>query len=160
MPQKRNPHKSERICGLARIVRSQLDPSLETISLEHERDLTNSSTERISLPTAACLTHYILMEMAKILTVLHIDEENVSRNLHAGGGAQVAERIMMALADKLGRQVNWIALIGIVRVKRFLSCCVSCRKHMKFCVCTRRALYLSTRCAAIRESLKFLAPLN
>lgn len=104
MPQKRNPHKSERVCGIARIVRSQLDPALETISLEHERDLTNSSTERISLPTAACLTHYILTEMHKILSVLNVDEEAVSRNLHSGGGKQVAERIMMALAHKLGRQ--------------------------------------------------------
>ena len=104
MPQKRNPHKSERVCGLARIVRAQLDPALETVSLEHERDLTNSSTERISLPTAACLTHYILTEMVKILRVLHVDADSVRANLHAGGGAQVAERIMMALADRLGRQ--------------------------------------------------------
>ena len=104
MPQKRNPHKSERVCGIARIIRSQLDPSLEAISLEHERDLTNSSTERISLPTAVCLTHYILIEMYKVLAVLHVDEENVERNLNLGQGKQLAERIMMALADKLGRQ--------------------------------------------------------
>ena len=45
MPQKRNPHKSERVCGLAREVRSALQPSLETVSVEHERDLTNSSVE-------------------------------------------------------------------------------------------------------------------
>jgi adenylosuccinate lyase len=104
MPQKRNPHKCERICGIARIVRAQLDPALETVSLEHERDLTNSSTERISLPTAACLTHYILLEMAKVLAVAHVDAERVGANLHAGGGTQLAERIMMALAGKLGRQ--------------------------------------------------------
>ena len=104
MPQKRNPHKSERICGLARIVRGQVAPALETVSLEHERDLTNSSTERVTLSTAACLTHYMLLEMAKILAVLHVDEVSVSRNLHAGGGAQMSERIMMALAPLLGRQ--------------------------------------------------------
>ena len=90
MPQKRNPHKCERICGIARIVRSQLDPALETVSLEHERDLTNSSTERISLPTAVCLTHYIMKEMQEVLRVLHVDEEAVSRNLQAGGGTQVS----------------------------------------------------------------------
>lgn len=104
MPQKRNPHKSERVCGIARIIRSQLDPALETVSLEHERDLTNSSTERISLPTAACLTHYILLEMTKVLAAVVVDEEMVAKNLHAGGGKQLAERIMMALAGKLGRQ--------------------------------------------------------
>jgi adenylosuccinate lyase len=105
MPQKRNPHKSERVCGLARIIRAQLDPSLEAVSLEHERDLTNSSTERITLPVAACLTHYILSEMAGVLRLLTVDLESVDRNLHAGGGRQCAERVMLALAGKLGRQV-------------------------------------------------------
>ena len=104
MPQKRNPHKSERVCGLARVVRAQLDPTLEAVSLEHERDLTNSSTERLTLPTAACLTHYMLTEMAGVLGKLAVDEEAVARNLAAGGGTQCAERIMMALAGKLGRQ--------------------------------------------------------
>ncbi len=104
MPQKRNPHKSERVCGIARIVRSQLGPAVETVSLEHERDLTNSSTERISLPTAACLTHYILTEMRSILAALVVDEAAVAANLHSGGGKQLAERIMMALAGKIGRQ--------------------------------------------------------
>jgi adenylosuccinate lyase len=104
MPQKRNPHKSERVCGLARVVRAQLDPTLETVSLEHERDLTNSSAERITLPTAACLTHYILTEMAGVLRALHVDGAAVARNLRAGGGRQCAERVMLALAGKLGRQ--------------------------------------------------------
>lgn len=104
MPQKRNPHRSERVCGIARIVRAQLDPALETVALEHERDLTNSSTERVTLPTAACLTHYLLGEMRGILAALVVDRDAVTRHLHAGGGRQVAERIMLALADKLGRQ--------------------------------------------------------
>lgn len=104
MPQKRNPHKSERVCGLARVVRAQLDPCLETVSLEHERDLTNSSTERVTLPTAVCLTHYIITEMTRVAAALTVDEDAVARNLHAGGGRQVAERIMLALASSLGRQ--------------------------------------------------------
>ena len=66
MPQKRNPHKSERVCGLAREVRSALQPALETVSVEHERDLTNSSVERITIPRAAVLTHYCLLEMTKV----------------------------------------------------------------------------------------------
>lgn len=104
MPQKRNPHKSERVCGVARIIRSSLAPMLETVSLEHERDLTNSSAERVALPTAACLTHYALQEMKAILAVLTVDEAAVAANLHAGGGKQLAERVMMALAPALGRQ--------------------------------------------------------
>ena len=70
MPQKRNPHKSERVCGLAREIRSALQPSLETVSVEHERDLTNSSVERITIPRAAILTHYILLEMETV-TLTH-----------------------------------------------------------------------------------------
>ena len=66
MPQKRNPHKSERVCGLAREVRSALGPALETVSVEHERDLTNSSVERITIPRAAVLTHYCLLEVEKV----------------------------------------------------------------------------------------------
>jgi len=104
MPQKRNPHKSERVCGLARVVRAQLDPTLEAVSLEHERDLTNSSTERLTLPTAACLTHYMLTEMAGVLAKLTVDGAAVARNLAAGGGRQCAERLMLALAGRLGRQ--------------------------------------------------------
>jgi len=104
MPQKRNPHKSERVCGLARIVRAQLAPALETVSLEHERDLTNSSTERVTLPAATCLAHYITTEMVAILAKLAVDERAVAANLHAGGGRQLSERVMLALAAKLGRQ--------------------------------------------------------
>jgi adenylosuccinate lyase len=104
MPQKRNPHKSERICGLARVVRAQVQPLLETVALEHERDLTNSSLERIVLPTAVVLCHYCLVEAQKLLEQLTMLPEGMERNLLSGGGRQVAERIMMALADKLGRQ--------------------------------------------------------
>jgi adenylosuccinate lyase len=104
MPQKRNPHKSERICGLARVVRAQVQPLLETVALEHERDLTNSSLERIVLPTAVVLCHYCLVEAQKLLEQLTMLPEGMERNLLSGGGRQVAERIMMALADRLGRQ--------------------------------------------------------
>lgn len=104
MPQKRNPHKSERVCGLARDIRSALAPALETIGLEHERDLTNSSVERSTIPRASILTHYILLEMTKILTVLEVDLDAVERNLNLMGGKQLSERIMIACAHKLGRQ--------------------------------------------------------
>lgn len=104
MPQKRNPHKSERICGLARVVRAQLQPLMETVALEHERDLTNSSLERVVLPTGIVLTHYILIEAEKLLSQLTVLPEGVERNLRAGGGRQLAERVMMTLADRLGRQ--------------------------------------------------------
>eukprot|EP00762_Andalucia_godoyi_P003446 ANDGO_04286.mRNA.1 Adenylosuccinate lyase len=104
MPQKRNPHKSERICGLVRVIRAQISPIMETIALEHERDLTNSSVERVTISTGCVLTHYCLLEMQKILRSLAVDTDHVERNLQAAGGNQLAERVMMFLAPKLGRQ--------------------------------------------------------
>lgn len=106
MPQKRNPHKSERVCGLARMVRAQLQPQMETVALEHERDLTNSSVERITLSNSTVITHYILLESRKILASLAVDHESVKKNLYLLNGDQLAERIMVALTNKLpgGRQ--------------------------------------------------------
>ena len=83
MPQKRNPHKSERVCGLAREIRSALQPSLETVSVEHERDLTNSSVERITIPRAAILTHYILREMEQASSTSTHTAAHITAQRHA-----------------------------------------------------------------------------
>jgi adenylosuccinate lyase len=104
MPQKRNPHKSERVCGIARVVRAQLAAVVETVPLEHERDLTNSSVERIALATALGLTHFAASEMAAVVKDLRVHEDAVRRNLALQGGRAMSERVMMALADKIGRQ--------------------------------------------------------
>jgi len=104
MAQKRNPEKSERICGLARVIRGYVQPSLEIISLEHERDLSNSSTERILLSQASILTHYIILQMNQILTSLYLNEEKIRYNLFLREGAQCAENLMIKLTDKIGRQ--------------------------------------------------------
>ncbi|MDO9542849.1 MAG: adenylosuccinate lyase [Kiritimatiellia bacterium] len=105
MPQKRNPHKSERICSLARIVRAQVIPALENISLEHERDLTNSAAERIIFPEAFILTDYLLRQLHEILNHLFISKENIRRNLALTGGMIMSERIMIELVRRgLGRQ--------------------------------------------------------
>lgn len=77
-------------------------PCLETVPLEHERDLTNSSTERVTLPSIACLGHYALLQAVGVLAALRVDQQRAHANLLMGGGRQLAERIMMALADKLG----------------------------------------------------------
>lgn len=75
---------------------------METIALEHERDLTNSSVERITIPSATVLLHFIAEEMVKVLTGLTVDVERATRNLNMGGGRQMAERVMIRLADSLG----------------------------------------------------------
>lgn len=105
MPQKRNPHRSERVCSIARVVRANVQTGLENVALEHERDLTNSASERIILPESFILTDYMLKEMRFILSGLEFFPENIKRNLELTQGAILAERVMMALAERgMGRQ--------------------------------------------------------
>jgi adenylosuccinate lyase len=105
MPHKRNPQKTERVCGLARVIRSSVAPSLETIALEHERDLTNSSLERITIPEGFILTDYILRQMTSILRGLVFNHENIRRNLDLTLGLCLTERVMLELVRKgVGRQ--------------------------------------------------------
>ena len=105
MPQKRNPHRSERICSLARIVRGNVAVAMENIPLEHERDLTNSANERFIFPESFIVTDYMLSEMNRILSGLQFFPENIVRNLELAGGLVMAERIMIALTGKgMGRQ--------------------------------------------------------
>ncbi len=105
MPQKRNPHKCERICSLARRVRGNVAVALENIPLEHERDLTNSANERFIFPESFILADYMLSEMNKVLSGLHFFPENIRRNLELSGGLILAERVMIALTEKgMGRQ--------------------------------------------------------
>jgi adenylosuccinate lyase len=105
MPHKRNPHKSERICGLARIVRSNVEPEMETIALEHERDLTNSSLERITFPTTFILLDYMLKQMNSVLFGLEFNYDNIKKNLEITKGLNMTEHLMMGLVKKgIGRQ--------------------------------------------------------
>jgi len=100
MPHKRNPHKSERICSLARVVRAHLNVALENIALEHERDLTNSANERIIFPEAFILTDYILSQTESIISGLEFFPENIKRNLKSSKGLIMAERLMLLLTQK------------------------------------------------------------
>ncbi len=105
MPQKRNPHKSERLCSLARVVRAQIPIALENIPSEHERDLTNSAAERYLFPIVFCTTDFMLLELTKLLSGLEFFPEAIARNLALTHGGILAERVMMALAQKgMGRQ--------------------------------------------------------
>jgi len=100
MPHKRNPHRSERICSLARYLRSLVTVSLENIALEHERDLTNSANERIIISHSFILVDYILNEAIDILKNLVINEKNVERNLNLLRGINLSENVMLKLVDK------------------------------------------------------------
>ncbi|MDI6655520.1 MAG: adenylosuccinate lyase, partial [Candidatus Hydrothermarchaeota archaeon] len=81
MPHKRNPISAEKVCGLARVVKSNVFVALENVSLEHERDLTNSSSERVIIPESFILLDEILKTMKKVLSGLIFHPENIERNL-------------------------------------------------------------------------------
>lgn len=83
MAQKRNPINSENICGLARIVRSLVTPTFESQVLWHERDLSNSSTERFTLPHAFILTDEILKKMVSVFNKLEIHKNKMLLNIES-----------------------------------------------------------------------------
>jgi len=100
MPHKQNPETCERICGLARIVRSLETPALEDMVTWHERDLTQSSAERFILPESNILLDYILSLMCNIVANLRVDSERMLQNLSVTGGRAMSESVMMALVKK------------------------------------------------------------
>lgn len=105
MPHKRNPIKSEQVCGLSRIVRAMVEPALQNNTLWDERDLTNSSCERVVFPEASVLADHILALMVKVLEGLTIREENVRKNLDLLHGVNLAESVMIELTKRgMGRQ--------------------------------------------------------
>ncbi|MDM7912112.1 MAG: adenylosuccinate lyase, partial [Methanotrichaceae archaeon] len=105
MPHKRNPIKSEQICGLARVVRAQVLPALENMPLWDERDLTNSSCERVVFPEAFVMTDHLVTLSIRVLTNLRLRPENIEKNLTLLHGLNMAENVMVELAKKgVGRQ--------------------------------------------------------
>ncbi len=105
MPHKRNPYRSERVCGLARVLRSNVLPALENIALEHERDLTNSSCERVIIPETFLLLDEMLKIMRYVLENIIIYPENMMKNVLISKDLIMSEPIMLYLAKKgLGRQ--------------------------------------------------------
>jgi len=100
MPHKRNPILSERICGLARLVRSNAQASLENIPLWGERDISHSSVERTIIPDTTILVDYMLEKFIQILDALSIYEENMKANLERTGGLIFSEGILLKLVKK------------------------------------------------------------
>ncbi|MGP3667732.1 MAG: adenylosuccinate lyase [Candidatus Bathyarchaeota archaeon] len=100
MPHKVNPITCERICGLAKILRGLVIPALENIPLWHERDLTNSSSERILIPEALILTDYMLKLMIDVLSGLKVDEKKMRENLDLTKGRIMSEALMLTLTRK------------------------------------------------------------
>ncbi len=100
MPHKRNPVRSERVCGLARLLRAYTQAACEDVALWHERDISHSSTERVILPDATLALDYMLHEMAEIVRDLVVYPERMQQNLEATGGLIYSQRLLLALIER------------------------------------------------------------
>jgi adenylosuccinate lyase len=104
MPHKRNPIVSERICGLARVVRAAAITGLENVALWHERDISHSSAERVVLPDAFLAVDYMLDRFAWLVGGMTVRVERMRENLDASHGLFFSQRLLLALVDSgLGR---------------------------------------------------------
>jgi adenylosuccinate lyase len=99
MPHKRNPVLTERVCGLARVVRGYAAAALENMALWHERDISHSSAERVIFPDACALLDYMAIQMHKVVAGLEVRPERMLQNLHAGGGVVFSQRVLLALVE-------------------------------------------------------------
>ena len=100
MPHKRNPVSCEQISGLARVVRANALAALENMPLWHERDISHSSVERVIIPDSTILLNYMLHNMTRIITDLHIYPKNMQRNMERTLGLTYSQRVLLALIDK------------------------------------------------------------
>ena len=99
MPHKRNPIKSEQMCGLARVLRGNLQPALEDVALWHERDISHSSVERIIVPDQLMLTYYMLVKFCQVIENLRVYPERMLRNLDASFGLVFSQPVLLALIE-------------------------------------------------------------
>lgn len=100
MPHKRNPVRSERICGMARLIQGYAVPAFENVPLWHERDISHSSVERVILPDATTALDYILNETTKLIDKLLVYPEKMLADLNMTGGLIYSPRVLLALVSK------------------------------------------------------------
>lgn len=105
MPHKRNPIRSERLSGIARIIRSHAIAALENVALWHERDISHSCVERVVFPDTCILIHFMLKEITSLIKNLRVYPQNMSRNMNVYGGVIFSQRVLLALVEKgMGRE--------------------------------------------------------
>jgi adenylosuccinate lyase len=100
MPHKRNPIRSERLTGMARILRGNAMAALENVALWHERDISHSSVERVCMPDSCILAHFMLVETTQLIKNLLIYPENMQRNMNCYGGVVFSQRVLLSLVGK------------------------------------------------------------
>ncbi|MDQ1375710.1 MAG: adenylosuccinate lyase [Actinomycetota bacterium] len=97
MPHKRNPVKAEQLSGLARLLRGYLGAGLENVALWHERDISHSSVERVALPDASILAHYVLTKAADVVEGMTVHADRMLENLDASYGLVFSQPVLLAL---------------------------------------------------------------
>ncbi|HEU5196082.1 MAG TPA: adenylosuccinate lyase [Methylomirabilota bacterium] len=108
MPHKRNPELAERICGLARLLRSNAHAAAENVALWHERDISHSSVERVIFPDSTILFDYMLDLASFIVEKLDVDPARMAENLEASHGNIYSQRVLLKLTESgLARQVAY-----------------------------------------------------
>lgn len=100
MPHKRNPIRSERLTGMARIVRGHAVAAVENVALWHERDISHSCVERVIFPDACILTHFMLAEITDLVKNLLVYPENMERNMNVYGGVIFSQKVLLTLIEK------------------------------------------------------------
>jgi len=100
MPHKRNPVLCERVCGLARVIKKNVNVALENVALWHERDISHSSAERIILPESTILLDYILNLLIKIIDGMEIKTENMRKNLEILNNVYFSQKLLNSLVLK------------------------------------------------------------
>ncbi len=99
MPHKRNPITCERICGLSRLIRSNLSAALDNVVLWHERDISHSSVERVILPDSAIAADYMLDRLTWVVEKLIVYPENMRKNLEKTGGLVFSQKLLLELTE-------------------------------------------------------------
>ena len=99
MPHKRNPVRCEQLCGLARVLRANLQAGLENVALWHERDISHSSVERVVLADSVILAYYVLVRFREIVDGLVVHPDRMLANLHSSHGLVFSQAVLLALVE-------------------------------------------------------------
>ncbi|MEM2924885.1 MAG: adenylosuccinate lyase [Methanocellales archaeon] len=149
MPHKRNPIRCEQICGLARVIRSYVEPALQNNLLWDERDLTNSSCERVIIPEATILTDHILKLASDVIEGLTFYPENIRKNLELMKGLNMSEAVMIELTKRGMARQEAHELLRAASNRAFLE-----RRHLKEVIREERAVLRYIKEEELEELLK------
>ncbi len=160
MPHKRNPILSERICGMARVVRGYSIAGLESVALWHERDISHSSAERIVLPDASIALDYMLHKATSLIDNLVVYPERMLQNLGATNGLVFSGQLLLALTRAGASRERAYEWVQRMKERIFKRSCAKTRTSARICLrnrltlCLRRTLICETLTLSSRAFLR------